>query len=427
MKKTNGIYLLKFVFLYLFLSFEPAIAELKLKIKGKTYVVYEHLGSGSYGTVFLAKAVEEKAEEVVLKFYSWDLPSEIPQSSLSKRELFNIESRPGIGGIKIENPEGLFVEPITSDLVKLSEDQTKQLIEGLPEEVAKELSHVDGVVVFPYRGLSLPEYIMRERMIVQGGLVDLPLEKYIPKVEKTFQIFEGMLQLLQLESHSRIYHADIKPQNLLFYRGTAKLYAIDFATSFLIDEVSGESKILRSETYAAPELSANYRVVDGKTGGVTSRENLSVMSNVFSYGRTLREVLCVNCSDEEILYELDKLLIRFAKEQPEDGQNLAKLELMRLFLEAALIKDPVERLKAFRDGPISDYLPSVIKVPSKLSNVEFRFPKKLTATLNRINGRVLAVIFGAEERLKLKQPCDVVLKKVNDGSTTVTSTVEIFK
>lgn len=384
-----------FCFVLLFFSFYCiAQAVSSLTVSGKLYSDLKYVGQGAFGNVF--EATGPDGQKYVLKFFQFkdnSGGSKVKFSPEVRRQVFEKDSKPLLASLGIDNSEGRFVEPIDSAFLD-------------PKQVdGQAFKEANAVIVYPYRGRNLNElFIGPARFLLHDQVQNSLAEDNKTDLENAFNIFRELIYIIQMQARPdwRLICADIKPSNLLYDSSSRKMYVIDFGTSFKERSRTSENPLfLYNFEYAAPEYESG------------NLKDISVMSSVSAYGQVMRDIICKDCDDVDLHKGFDLLSAKFAKEQPENVAAISKLELLKLFIFAAAVKDPFERLKAFKEGPISKYFLTKTKFSESIYNFGFGgqtvVPTALTL-LREDHEAIIARAIEAVRQLPQALQCDLIVK-----------------
>lgn len=241
---------------------------------------FNFLGSGNFGAVFESKRLKDK-QIVALKYIETCNYSEY-EKTFDEVKILKKLSHPNI--LKIYD-ECFMTEPLDDDN---DEEDEKN------EEDNKNLYKL--IIVSERAAMSLKQYMQKKNVLKENEIL---------------HIFSDLVQALIFSKEKRIFHCDIKPDNILVFEGNRdtsadlqKLFVEDPKLIFKLCDWGGASNLERSRTitriksdekmaftwaYASPEITD---VSEDKSQTITSEKKIYFFKcDIFSLAITVL-VLC---------------------------------------------------------------------------------------------------------------------------------------
>lgn len=386
-------------FLFFFSYTQFAWAEEEIAIEDVTYTLSANpIASGSTGEVRIASA---KGATFVVKFFvepKKDLLNSIsilpfgspPPKLLGKTPLerYELESQFSLSALHVKNPDGLIVEKIAARRLNREEESRYKAV---------------GVVVYPYLGVSLQTFVESSplfEMNSEAGTAPQILDQ-LPRIERLLLILRGVLKLLELQSANNFIHFDVNPANLLLHK--QNVYLVDISGGWIVAGQIPEY-VVASAGFIAPEVLDHKALAQQPKGAVAfsyaTLANASILSEAYSYGRTILKLVCSNCDHfEQAQYILDRLIVQAGFLNSKKGNEaIASLVLISNFLQACLFPDAYSRLEMFRTRPLTDFI-NFTQAKDHSTNFKLEIRKDFDVQLSRYIASANQLFDQAQTRL----------------------------
>lgn len=267
----------------------------------------EKIGSGAHGQVFTATAAERK-EELAVKIPGKDFVQE------HRNELSMLQTIFAAAGVEF-NAEACILQPVFSGKALISKGDAESESDCL---------------VMPLCSFSLAQFI---------DTVDLNKLNETERLLLLDSVFSSLLDAITVLDRSRIHHADIKPENILWDDQAKKWKLIDFGTARFYKPFGPEVGDRGTMQFRAPEYCAHTESADGP------------WSDMYSMGKILE-------------------LLLIGKERSKNDSNTA------YYLDNA---ERYDAARADRKEKKSIPLPRIVEIFSELESLSFLDQFKLIA------------------------------------------------
>ncbi len=293
---------------------------------GRVYEVKDRISDGSFGIVYGATA-RGSSEPVVIKFFR-------------TRAHYDLEAAARFGRA--------YQSQAKNHLVKILD---RGVVENVKGDIPAELVELTSVVVMERVTGDLFDLFDRTEVATNTGeILEIETENFVKRVEFVRTLVFQLMNLWAGLASSKLIHGDIKPENLGYLDAPFVVKLIDLGT-MRIGPLSSRSGVRLSTTsgYEAPEVSSFLKKQ------LAPGEFLSSYADLYSIGATLLDLLCAQCSPEEIAKALSAWSEKLNQSNIDSETKLltlARSNLILEFLKAASENKPKDRYLKLQEGTL---------------------------------------------------------------------------